>query len=193
MQLPRNRAAATSGDTRMVLEGLRRVVQALRVTARDAELRHGVSAAQIFILHLLERDGAASVSELAARSFTHQSSVSVVVTRLAAAGLVARERAADDARRAEIALTPRGRALLRRVPEPAQSRLVAALARVTATERRALARGLAALVREMGIADGAAGMFFEDGRAAAARARGRAGTRRRSGTAQRRSTGRSTD
>jgi DNA-binding MarR family transcriptional regulator len=183
MQSSRSRTSATSDETRSVLEGLRRVVQALRMTARDAEVRHGVSAAQIFILHLLERDGAASVSELAARSFTHQSSVSVVVTRLADAGLVARARATDDARRAEIALTARGRALLRRVPEPAQSRLVEALARVSSTERRALARGLAALVREMGIADGAAGMFFEDGRSAVGAQR-RTGAKRRDATAQ---------
>ena len=145
-------------------------MQALRVTARDAEQRHGVSAAQIFVLHLLERDGPASVNELASRSFTHQSSVSVVVTRLADAGFVERRRAEDDARRAEVALTSHGRALLRRVPEPAQSQLVNALARVAPVERRALARGLAALVREMGIADGVAGMFFEDTRPGAKRA-----------------------
>ena len=59
--------------------------------------------------------------------------------------------------------------------EPAQSRLLAALERVTPTERRALARGLGALVREMGIADGVAGMFFEEG---AARTRGAARRRR---------------
>jgi DNA-binding MarR family transcriptional regulator len=161
--------AAPDADTRAVLEALRRVVQALRVTARDAESKSGVSAAQIFVLHVLE-DGPASVNELAARTFTHQSSVSVVVSRLADAGLVARKRSDDDARRAEIALTPRGRALLRRVPEPAQARLVTALARVSSTERRALARGLAALVREMGISEGVAGMFFEDGARRATRA-----------------------
>ena len=169
MHLSRKPAGAAD-DTRAVLEGLRRVVQALRVTARDAEQRHGLSAAQLFVLHLLERDGPASVNELAARSFTHQSSVSVVVTRLADAGFVERSRAEDDARRAEVALTARGRALLRRVPEPAQSQLVSALARVAPAERRALARGLVALVREMGIADGVAGMFFEDGRSGAKRA-----------------------
>ena len=168
MQLPR-RPARAADDTRAVLEGLRRVVQALRVTARDAEQRHGLSAAQLFVLHLLERDGPASVNALAARSFTHQSSVSVVVTRLADAGYVERRRAEDDARRAEVALTARGRALLRRVPEPAQSQLVSALARVAPVERRALARGLVALVREMGIADGAAGMFFEGKRSGAKR------------------------
>ena len=168
MHLSRKPAGAAD-DTRAVLEGLRRVVQALRVTARDAEQRHGLSAAQLFVLHLLERDGPASVNELAARSFTHQSSVSVVVTRLADAGFVERSRAEDDARRAEVALTARGRALLRRVPEPAQSQLVSALARVAPAERRALARGLVALVREMGIADGVAGMFFEEKRSGAKR------------------------
>ncbi|MBY0274372.1 MarR family transcriptional regulator, partial [Candidatus Binatia bacterium] len=69
--------------------------------------------------------------------------------------------------RAEVALTARGRTLLRRVPEPAQSRLVSALARVAPAERRALASGLAALVREMGIADAVAGMFFEEKRSTA--------------------------
>jgi DNA-binding MarR family transcriptional regulator len=164
-------ATPSAADTRAVLEALRRLVQALRVTARDAESRHGVSAAQLFILHLLEQDGPASVNDLAGRSFTHQSSVSVVVTRLAAAGLVVRTRSASDARRAEVALTARGRALLRRVPEPAQARLLSALAGVAPAERRALARGLGALVREMGVADGVAGMFFEDGA-------GRGGARR---------------
>ena len=158
-------------ETRTALEALRRIVQALRVTARDAELRHGLSAAQIFVLHLLARDGAASVNELAERSFTHQSSVSVVVARLAAAGLVVSHRSEADRRRAEIALSAPGRALLRRIPEPAQTGLVAAIERVPPDERRQLAHGLEALVREMGIDRGIAGMFFEDG---ATRSRARA-------------------
>ncbi|MEW6269506.1 MAG: MarR family transcriptional regulator, partial [Thermodesulfobacteriota bacterium] len=150
-------------DTRSILEALRWIVRELRLTARAAERRHGVSAAQIFVLHLLGREGAMSVNELAERTFTHQSSVSVVVARLADAGLVARGRAEDDRRRTDVALTAKGRALLRRVPEPAQARLLAALARIPARQREALSQGLAALVHEMGIARGAAGMFFEDG------------------------------
>ncbi|HEY8516118.1 MAG TPA: MarR family transcriptional regulator [Candidatus Binatia bacterium] len=178
MQLPAPRKSARTGDgrdTRTILEALRRIVRELRLTARVAERKHGVSAAQLFVLHVLAHEGEMSVNELAERTFTDQSSVSVVVTRLAEAGLVVRRRAQDDRRRAEIALTPRGRALVRRVPaEPAQARVVAALERMPAREREALGRGLEALVREMGIADGAAEMFFEDGaRRARARARKR--------------------
>jgi DNA-binding MarR family transcriptional regulator len=163
--------AERAAETRRILEGLRRVVQALRRTAREAEVQHRTSGAQLFVLHLLARHGAASVGELAERSFTHQSSVSVVVARLVAAGLVARAQAASDRRRAVVALTARGRALLRRVPEPAQARLVEALASVTPAEQRALARGLTALVREMGMDGARAGMFFEE---TGGRSRGRA-------------------
>jgi DNA-binding MarR family transcriptional regulator len=163
-------------ETRVVLEALRGVVQALRSTARAAERRHGLSAAQLFVLHLLERDGPASVNELAQRSFTHQSSVSVVVSRLAQAGLIVRDRSTADRRRASVSLTARGRAAVRRAPEPAQARLVVALERMTPARRRALARGLAALVRGMGVAGETAGMFFEDGagRRSAAASRGAA-------------------
>lgn len=151
-----------TAEIQAIVEALRRIVQALRVTARTAERRHAISAAQIFVLHLLEQQGPASVNELAERSFTHQSSVSVVVARLAAAGLVARQQSAEDRRRAVVAIAPRGRSLLRRIPEPAQARLFAALARIRPAERRALANGLAVLVREMGIDEGTAGMFFEE-------------------------------
>ncbi len=149
-------------ETREVLDNLRRVVQALRMTARAAERRHGVSTAQLFLLHLLRRDGPASVNELAERSFTHQSSVSVLLSRLAREGLVVRSRSAGDLRRATVSLTPKRRAVVRRAPEPAQARLVAALARMAPEQRRALAEGLAALVRGMGAEAEAAGMFFEE-------------------------------
>lgn len=149
-------------ETRAVLDQLRRVVQALRMTARAAERRQGVSTAQLFLLHLLHRDGPASVNELAERSFTHQSSVSVLLSRLAREGLVVRGRTAGDLRRATVSLTAKGRAVVRRAPEPAQARLVAALARMAPAQRRALAEGLAALVRGMGAGEEAVRMFFEE-------------------------------
>lgn len=154
---------AEANETQKILRGLRQVVQALRLTARTAEQRHGISAAQLFLLHVLAEHGPASVNELADRTFTHQSSVSVVIARLAASGLVKRGRDAEDGRRATVALAPKGRTLLRRAPEPAQNRLFAALERLEEADRRALARGVGALAREMGVDRGAARMFFEEG------------------------------
>lgn len=147
--------------TRAVLDAIRHVVRTLREASRGSERAVGVSAAQLFVLPRLAGAGALSVNELAARTLTHQSSVSVVVSKLARRKLVTRTRAGDDARRVEVALTPAGRALLERAPAAAQDRLIAALAVVGRPARNRLAADLAALVSAMGGGDGHPPMFFE--------------------------------
>ena len=62
----------------------------LRVASRAAERDVGLGAAQLFVLHKLEEAPRLSLNELAERTRTHQSSVSVVVRRLVNRGLVAR-------------------------------------------------------------------------------------------------------
>src|SRR3954465_5527311 len=115
-------------STRAVLDAVRTIVRALRESSRQAERAGGMSGAQLFVLQRLAGAAPLSLNELAQRTHTHQSSVSVVVTKLARRGLVARARAAADGRRLEITLTPAGRAVLGRAPAAAQERLIAALA-----------------------------------------------------------------
>jgi len=102
------------------------------------------------------------VNELADRTFTHQSTVSVVVTRLVSRGLVRRGRAGDDARRAELALTAPGRALLQRAMSSAQGQLIDALDAMPAAQLRRLAVGLHDIVDALGVSAEPAGMFFEE-------------------------------
>jgi DNA-binding MarR family transcriptional regulator len=163
------------------MDALRRIVRALRISARAAEGRLGISGAQLFVLHQLADRDASSIDELAARTVTHQSSVSVVVSRLAARGLVARRSAPDDARRTEIALTAAGRALLRKSPESGQARLIAGLEHLGSEERRTLAHSLATLVRALEASHQAPAMFFEDESSALRKRAADRGNRRHSG------------
>jgi DNA-binding MarR family transcriptional regulator len=145
-------------------DGLRRIVQTLRVSTLAIEKKHGVSGAQLFVLQqLVERDGA-SLAEIAARTRTDPSSVSVVVARLASRGLVSMKRAADDRRRAEVTLSAQGRKLLQKAPEPAQSQLVRALEGLPSDEVAVLGRALDKLARLLGAPSGAPPMFFESER-----------------------------
>jgi DNA-binding MarR family transcriptional regulator len=146
----------------MVLDSLRRIVQVLRTASRSAEQDFGISAAQLFVLQRLAVEPSLSVNELAARTLTHQSSVSGVVQRLVAHGLVARTTSPDDGRRAVVSLTPRGRALLRRAPGAAQDRLIAGLQRLTSVERRDLSKSLGRLLQAMGESEPNPPMFFEE-------------------------------
>ncbi|HVY46619.1 MAG TPA: MarR family winged helix-turn-helix transcriptional regulator [Minicystis sp.] len=144
------------------LDALRRIVRALRLSSRALEKELGVSGAQLFVLQKLADGPAPSIGALAARTVTDQSSVSVVVSRLVDKRLVSRSPSKTDARRAEIALTPKGRALLRRAPPPAQTRLVEALSRLDARDAAGLAHGLGRLVAEMGAEAEHVAMFFEE-------------------------------
>ena len=91
-----------------------------------------------------------SLSELAARTHTDPSSVSVVVSRLVARGLVNRSASAVDARRVDISLSANGRALARRAPRAAQTQLIEAAAQLPSRQLKSLARDLSALVEQMG-------------------------------------------
>jgi len=107
---------SSRNDGHRVLDSVRRLVRTLRVSDRAAQQAAGVSAAQLFVLSELGKTPNMSLRELAERTYTDQSSVSAVVTRLVATELVSRERAEDDGRRLVLALTRAGRAALKKAP-----------------------------------------------------------------------------
>ncbi len=148
----------------VALDAIRRLIRALGESARVAQGRTGISGAQLFVVRVLAaQPGGLSINELAERTMTHQSSVSVVVTRLAARGLVARSPSPEDRRRQIVTLTPRGRALHRTAPAVAQEMLVDAIRALAPARRRALATSLRALIDALGLPDQAAApMFFEE-------------------------------
>lgn len=156
--------ALQQNDARVVLDSIRRIVQMLRVSSRAAERDVGLSAAQLFVLEkLAAARKPLSVGELAEATLTHQSSVSVVVQKLETAGLAARTRAADDARRVELSLTPRARTLLRRAPQAAQDRIIDAVNSLSPARRKQLAQLLFEIAEKVGGGDGQpAAMLFEE-------------------------------
>src|SRR3954468_22051918 len=149
-------------DSRRVLDALRRIVRELRQSSTNAERKLGISGAQLFVLQHLASSPVRSLNDLAARTLTHQSSVSVVVRRLTEHGLVRSRPSEADGRRMEIEITAAGRSILNRAPEPAQRRLFAALRKLPVQQRRVLAGALEELVREMGATSRKPTLFFEE-------------------------------
>lgn len=159
---PDSHPSAADHATVAALDAIRRLVRTLRVAARQVEGRAGISAAQHFVLAQL-RDGAAhSIGELAERTLTDRTSVAAVVGRLEEQALVTRERGAADRRRWEVRITTAGRRLVGRRTESPTAQLMAALASLSVSERRALARILTHLLAGMENADEPATMLFAD-------------------------------
>jgi DNA-binding MarR family transcriptional regulator len=142
------------------LDAMRRIFRLLQLSARQAERELGISGAQLFVLQQLADGEAESLNQLAERTHTHQSSVSVVVRRLLERGLITRRASREDARRIVIALSTKGRDLLRRSGPAVQVRLIRAMGRLSPRQRDQLAALLRAVVNEMGLAGIPAPMIF---------------------------------
>lgn len=128
-------------DGQAVMNSLRQIVHALETGSRAAQRSVGLSGAQLLVLQILAGGQVMSLNQLAHESHTHQSSVSVVVSRLVEAGLVKRSPAAQDARRLELSVTATGRKALQAGFVTPQERLMASL-RGIAPERVGLLRVL---------------------------------------------------
>ena len=152
-------------DTQRILDSVRRLVRLLRLADRAAQREVGLSGAQLFVVQELGRAPSLSLNELASRTRTDQSSVSVVVTRLVESGLVSRDRDSEDARRLVLNLTRAGRSLLQKAPPVAQEQMIEVFERMPAADRHRFAEAFDWILSELGAEGGAAPMLFEDAEA----------------------------
>jgi DNA-binding MarR family transcriptional regulator len=144
-----------------VMDALRRLVSSLRTSGSAASGELGMSVAQLFAIRVIGEQPGLSMGELASRTLTTLSAVSEVVTRLVRRGLVRRDAAPDDHRRAMLTLTPAGERLARDLDQTLPERLIAALQAMTPNARLVLADALDAWVAGAGLASVPPIMFGE--------------------------------
>ncbi len=154
--------AAAQRDASELLDSLRRIVRHLRLVASESEAKAGLAPAQAFVLSRLAEGPATSIRELATRTMTDPSSVSVVLDKLEARGLVARTPDPEDRRRTHLSLTSSGKRALSRAPELPQVHLLGKLAELPEARRRALVTALQDLVVVLGAEQTKPALFFEE-------------------------------
>jgi DNA-binding MarR family transcriptional regulator len=141
---------------------LRRIVRALELYSREVEATHGLTGPQLWALWSLANGGPMSLKALAEAMHLDPSTVVGVVDRLEAKGLVVRGKDATDRRKISLSLTPKGRALEKKAPHPAQDRLVKGLSGLRLDRLKALERSLAFIVGTMEAESIEARFFFAD-------------------------------
>lgn len=156
---PRHPASA---DRATALMTLRALFGALTRSARAIESHTGITNAQLFLLRQFTSATPLSINDLAERVHTRQNTVSSVVNRLVAARLVEKVRSRDDARRAALSLTAKGRRMLSRAPASPTEVLIAGIAALAPRQARNLADGLHALVGVLDLEVEQAPLFFEE-------------------------------
>ena len=138
-------------DADVALGSVRSVIRTFNVLTKKLERRLGLSGAQLEVLECLREHPGLSLSDLATRSSTDLSTMSVVVGRLVDRGLVLRQQAADDKRRGELTLTQAGQEVLQQAPPSVPSRLRSGFAKLADGERRALTTLLQRWVTAAGV------------------------------------------
>jgi DNA-binding MarR family transcriptional regulator len=142
-------ADSTASNEAREIVGLFRSLRRHLVRGSRAELaRSGLTAAQVSVISLLGTNRAMTLGELSRELELSHSTVSGIVDRLQAKGIVERKPSADDRRYVQISLADHVAS-----QAPAMSddgpigRLEAILRAATADERRSIREGLALLVR----------------------------------------------
>jgi len=127
---------------RIVQTGIYLQSESVRL-AKEQCARHGITATQLNVLKLLQAVGDLSLSELSRRMAAKNSTITGIVDRMVAAGLVAREQSAEDRRVWTIKMTDAGKAMARRIDVAPWDLLRGALAALPPSELEALISTLA--------------------------------------------------
>ena len=146
-----------------VIDYIRHIFKALRVASSQVEKDLGLSAAQVFVMKKLKDEPGLSINELANRTVTHQSSVSVVVKKLEEQKIVIRSTSKEDSRKVVVALTPEGEQRLANIPRALQEDMIETLQNMHPEKTAMLAQLMKEFVQGAGIVEGiSAPMFDED-------------------------------
>ncbi len=121
-----------------VVQPLHSIFRSVDTFSKRSLKTFGVTGPQIWALRTVHKAGVLTVGELTRQMYLHISTVSGIVDRLEAAGLLTRERQKPDRRIVHLRLTSRGRAVLKRTPEPPRSKISSRVQRLKDGELRQL-------------------------------------------------------
>ena len=136
-------------DLDQIVETIIYLVTESRRLSRDESSRYGVTPTQLSVLKLLHEIGDLRLGDLSRRIQAQNSTVTGIVDRMEEAGLVARERDAEDRRAWKIVLTPRGRQVATRADVRPWDTLRAALEALPRADKRKLIEILRQVAQEV--------------------------------------------
>lgn len=133
-------------ETENVLRDVRRIVRALSLASRDLARTHELTVAQLLCLRVLRNAGMLSAGALANALSISPQTVTGLLDRLHARGLIARARSETDRRQVLISLSEQGKKLLATTSPSLQDRFVQRFGALPPARRKNLSQALSAVV-----------------------------------------------
>ncbi|MDP3491231.1 MAG: MarR family transcriptional regulator [Phenylobacterium sp.] len=136
------------------LVAIRRIVRAAEFASRDLARTTGLTPSQLIVLQIVAREGEPGAGAIAEAARLSQATVTALLDKLEARGLVIRNRGSQDRRRVSVELTEEGRRALADMPDVLQDRFAARFDKLADWEQASIIAGLervAALLNAEGI------------------------------------------
>ena len=152
------------GEEQKILDSFRKVFRALRLSSVRIEKKLGISTAQLFVLSRLQSGEWITINELASRTNTDQSSVSVVVKKLVDEKFLLKKPHPTDKRSSIISLSLLGQKYSRTNEPLIADRLLKGIESLSSSEQKQLTQLLNQLLTAAGLANEEASLFFEEGK-----------------------------
>ncbi len=120
------RDAAISG----IVQSLRRIFKVIQNYSQQVLDKFGVTGPQLWALKTISQHGKLSLGDLSKRMYLDPSTITGLVDRLEKKGYAVRDRGQKDRRVIKVELTPKGKRLVRKTPNPAQGKMIYGLRRL---------------------------------------------------------------
>ncbi|HJL19332.1 MAG TPA: MarR family transcriptional regulator [Sandaracinaceae bacterium LLY-WYZ-13_1] len=146
-----------------ILRSLRRISRAIELHSKQLKATHRLTAPQLICLRELRAVEHTTPSELARAVSLSQPTITGILDRLEARGLVQRARNPRDKRRVIVELTEEGRTAVDAAPLPLHQRFARRLGELTEADRNQIEDVLARIVKMMEAEDIDAAPMLVDG------------------------------
>ncbi len=124
------------------LIALRRILRATELYARDLAQAAGVTPAQLRVLQIVEEKGGTTPTALSSQMTVSQATITALVDKLVARGMVERVSSELDRRQTNVVMTPLGQKTLENAPDALQQRYVQAFSKLADWEQAQLVSSL---------------------------------------------------
>lgn len=106
------------------LIALRRILRATDIYGRELARARGLTAVQLRVLQIVAETGSKTPTEISVRMGVSQATMTALIDKLVAKGLVVRQRSDTDRRQTNVVITQTGQTAVIEAPDPLQQRYV---------------------------------------------------------------------
>jgi DNA-binding MarR family transcriptional regulator len=143
------------------MQSLRRISKALQNYSHEVSNQYGITGPQLWVLKTVFKNGSLPLGELSQKMYLHPSTITGVVDRLEKKGYVSRDRDRQDRRVVMVQLTPKGKRLVKRAPNPVQGKMIHGLRQLRKKKLDFILESVQTLVEMMEAQDLKVTFFFD--------------------------------